>query len=98
MTKYRATSPKNPDTNYTQEVVLEVDNKGEPTKVVAVGGDPVDLTDDERSVVSRYLNLTKNDGSSDDKSEVSPDQEVGRDLPASPNVGSSQKADQKQKA
>lgn len=54
---YKATSAKNPDRNYTEEVVLEKDNKGEVTKSVRVGGEPVELTDEERAKVARYLNV-----------------------------------------
>lgn len=57
---YKATSPKNPDRNYTEEVVLAVDEKtGEPTKSIKVGGAPEQLTEAEHASAAKYLNLRK---------------------------------------
>jgi hypothetical protein len=57
--QYKATSSKNPDTNYTTEVVLEKDNSGEVTKSIRVGGEPVELTEEQRTTVAKYLNVRK---------------------------------------
>lgn len=56
---YKATSSKNPDTNYTTEVILEKDNSGEVTKSIRVGGEPVELNEDQRAVAAKYLNVRK---------------------------------------
>ena len=54
---YKATSSKNPDTNYTTEVILERDNSGNVTKSIRVGGEPVELSEDELSTARKYLNV-----------------------------------------
>jgi hypothetical protein len=56
---YKATSSKNPDTNYTTEVVLEKDNSGETTKSIRVGGEPVELNEDQLATARKYLNVRK---------------------------------------
>lgn len=56
---YRATSPKNPDTNYTSEVVLERNDKGEVTKSIRVGGEATELTDEQVETARKYLNVRK---------------------------------------
>lgn len=57
---YTATGPKNPDRNYTEEVILARDEKtGEVTKSIKVGGEPVELSEDEHKTAGRYLNLRK---------------------------------------
>jgi hypothetical protein len=57
--QYKATSPKNPDTNYTSEVILEKDNSGGTTKSIRVGGEPVELSEDQLTTVRKYLNVRK---------------------------------------
>ncbi len=54
---YKATSPKNPDTNYTQEVILEKDNSGNVTKSISVGGEPVELSEEQLATARKYLNV-----------------------------------------
>ncbi len=56
---YKATSSKNPDRNNTEEVVLEKDKNGAPTKSVKVGGAPVELSQEEHEKATKYLNLRK---------------------------------------
>jgi hypothetical protein len=68
-TAYKYTSNKDPYDG-TVAVVLEVDNKGEPTKVLYQDGDPVVLTDEQAQQVKGRFNITKQ--SSDDASEGSP--------------------------
>jgi hypothetical protein len=57
--QYKATSSKNPDSNYTTEVILEKDNSGNVTKSIRVGGEPVELDDEQRAKVAQYLNVRK---------------------------------------
>lgn len=54
---YKATSSKNPDTNYTTEVILERDNSGNETKSIRVGGEPVELSEDQLATARKYLNV-----------------------------------------
>jgi hypothetical protein len=56
---YKATSAKNPDHNYTTEVILEKDASGETTKSIRVGGEPVGLSEEELEVARKYLNVRK---------------------------------------
>lgn len=69
---YKATSPKNPDTNYTEEVVFEKDNDGNVTRSIRVGGEAVALSEEELASARKYLNVraatdeeNKDDESSD---------------------------------
>lgn len=73
---YKATSPKNPDTNYTSEVILEKDNSGETTKSIRVGGEPVELTEDQLTTVRKYLNVRKATDDEEKAAEGDPNDEV----------------------
>lgn len=56
---YKATSPKNPDTNYTEGVVFEQDSDGNPTRQIRVAGEAVALNDEELEKARKYLNVRK---------------------------------------
>jgi hypothetical protein len=56
---YKATSPKNPDTNYTEAVVFEQDSDGNPTRSIRVGGAAVELSEKELEIARKYLNVRK---------------------------------------
>lgn len=56
---YKATGPKNPDTNYTEEVIFEKDGDGNVTRSIRVGSEPVALSDEELASARQYLNVRK---------------------------------------
>lgn len=73
---YTATSSKNPDTNYTTEVVLEKDNSGNVTKSIRVGGEPVALSEEHLSTARKYLNVRKATDEEAKAAEGDPNDEV----------------------
>lgn len=73
---YKATSSKNPDTNYTTEVVLEKDNSGEATKSIRVGGEPVELSEEQRVTAAKYLNVRKATDDENKAAQGDPNDEV----------------------
>lgn len=74
--KYKATSPKNPDTNYTQEVILEKDNSGNVTKSIRVGGEPVELDEEQLASARKYLNVRAATDDEEKAAEGDPNDEV----------------------
>jgi hypothetical protein len=73
---YKATGSKNPDTNYTTEVIFEKDGDGEVTRSIRVGGEPVELNEEELTSARKYLNVRKASEDEVDAAEGDPNDEV----------------------
>lgn len=54
---YKATSSKNPDFNYTEEVIFEKDGNGNVARSIKVGGEAVALSEEELASARKYLNV-----------------------------------------
>src|SRR4051794_32417374 len=58
-TAYNYVANVNEPWDTTKKVVVERDDKGNVTKEIEYGGDPVELTDEERDSLSDYIVLRK---------------------------------------
>lgn len=92
---YRLVSTTNPNTDWTNEIVLAVDEDGEPTKVVSTGI-PVQLNaEDRKKVEALGFALETTTKEEAEKAQASGGAVAGDTAHSAPTLGGSQAANQK---
>lgn len=86
-TAYKYVSNKNEPWDTTQSVVVSRDEKDNVVKEIVLGGDPVELTQEEHDLLSNYVVLRKATDKQVDEADSTEGKPSGPSAPASDSGG-----------